>query len=242
MWKYLLPLAAFFACHKKVTPPAPEPEEQPIHSFSINIGHRVSGTALTAGVFSYTTAAGYPFSVTSLKYYLSSIHLVRNDGKVFPLESAHYADAFDATTLRMIYPGFAAGTYTAIEFNIGLDSAHNVSYSLPATQQNLNMEWPDPMGGGYHFLKLEGHFTASDGDFGYAMHIGKTGFHVPLHLVRNVVIEDGKDCVLSLIMDVNEWFQSPWKYDFVKDGNYTMGIDSLMRKISDNGKDVFTAE
>ena len=37
------------------------------------------------------------------------------------------------------------------------------------------MAWPDVMGGGYHFLKLEGHYKKDSLLAGYAMHIGQNG-------------------------------------------------------------------
>ena len=38
-----------------------------------------------------------------------------------------------------------------------LDSSTKSNRTLPATVENLQMEWPVPMGGGYHFRSLKAH-------------------------------------------------------------------------------------
>jgi hypothetical protein len=52
---------------------------------------------------------------------------------------------------------------------------------LSTTLDNLNMAWPTAMGGGYHFLKMEGHYLDSlNTNQGYAIHIGKNENLMPV--------------------------------------------------------------
>jgi hypothetical protein len=41
-------------------------------------------------------------------------------------------------------------------------------------------------------------------------------------------------------MNLNEWFRNPYTYHFTVDGAATMNDTSAMRKIAENGSDVFT--
>ena len=99
------------------------------------------------------------------------------------------------------------------------------------------MEWPDGMGGGYHFLKFEGHFVDSGNTFGFAMHIGTNNYLVNGKLWARITLGDGVN-TLNVGMNMNEWFKNPAVYDFNMDGNYSMSSMMAMEKLMMNGADV----
>ena len=101
------------------------------------------------------------------------------------------------------------------------------------------MAWPDVMGGGYHFLKLEGHYKKDSLLAGYAMHIGQNGFRVSVGLHCNLILPQNGDADFNMTMNVNEWFKNPNIYNFNTDGVFTMGDTILMKKLLQNGADVF---
>jgi hypothetical protein len=113
-----------------------------------------------------------------------------------------------------------------------------VPHGLPNTEDNIGMIWPEPMGGGYHFMKMEGKFRDSLGLVGYALHQGTnlTGIEVSTPIRFNV---DENPTGFQLTMDINEWFTNPYDYDLEIDGNYTMGDTVSMKKIAANGATVF---
>ena len=95
------------------------------------------------------------------------------------------------------------------------------------------------MGGGYHFMKLEGYYVDKTGTWGYTVHVGSNK-----HLIKTMVIKKpfsiGSDAAnIRLSMNINNWYKSPYLYDFDKDGNYTMNNDTSMAKIAANGYYVF---
>ena len=104
------------------------------------------------------------------------------------------------------------------------------------------MGWPDMMGGGYHFLKLEGHWMDTGGQLGYAMHIGKNGFLVKAGTKASLQVLGGKTINRKLMMNINEWFAHPNTYNLATDGVYSMGNAPLMKKLSENGSDVLSFE
>ncbi len=189
----------------------------------------------------YVNDAGYKYSISKLEYYLSFIQLEREDGKIYLADSIFYVNA-KRKNQHITLTEIPSGHYTRISFLIGINKAKNKTDYLPATTENLGMAWPDMMGGGYHFIKMEGHFSDTQNNKqGYAIHLGTDAMQVAHHpLVYNVSVSSATQAALHLNMNVNEWLRNPHTYDFMKDGNYTMSDPKLMKLINENGKDVYT--
>lgn len=205
----------------------------------LSIAHEVDAQPLMTDSIAYQNEAGNPYSVTRLEYYLSDFKFIRADGSFEEIELTHYCNPRKAESLNMDME-LPEGSYIGLEFLLGIPADRNLSYTLPATSENINMAWPENMGGGYHFMKLEGHFIDDQGkEKGFAMHLGMNQWLVHIRLDRNMEFKGDQNPV-RLSMNINEWFRNPHTYDFNVQGNYTMGIDSLMGKLSENGRDVFT--
>lgn len=231
-----LSLVLMSACNKDETHQPTQPDQE----LTVLVNYQVDGAALVPSQMIYTNEAGNPFSVHTLNYYLSSFSVQKIDGTWQEWEDIVYLDAFDPEKNRFVLKGIPAGNYQAFKVIIGLEPHHNISNSLPPTVDNINMIWPDMMGGGYHFMKLEGYFKdKANQNQGYAMHLGKSTFHSEALINDPYSIKTGKDTI-RLSMDLAEWFKGPNTYDFTIQGNYSMGKDSSMRKLSENGSDVFT--
>jgi hypothetical protein len=238
----ILLLATLFIGCKKDETAEPSPDPDPSGTLNLNIDFSVDGTALQFDTIAYINAAGNEYSVYTLVFYLSKIELIKQNGSALLLKNWHYVDARTGNTLNLQLTDIPNGNYTGIRFNIGLDAAQNISGSLPATAENLAMEWPDAMGGGYHFLKLEGYFNDSTGTPGYAMHLGTDSCLVTANPINYNFSFDGNVINKTLVMNINEWYRNPQVYDLNADGNYSMGNMLLMQKLRNNGKDVFTIE
>lgn len=232
----ILALVLFSACKKEQSEPVDVKELELI----IRMDYTIEGKDLIPSQIQYVNEAGNPFSIQTLKYYLSGIALENEVGEWTYYADILYMDAFDETKKSFSLKGLKAGRYKSLHLLIGLDSLQNESQSLPNTAENLAMVWPEGMGGGYHFLKLEGHFLDRDSaNFGFAMHIGKTGFNSEVLLEKAFELSEGKDS-LNLVMNITEWFRAPNTYDFNVQGNYSMGRDTSMRKLSENGHNVLS--
>ncbi len=240
--KYLLvlisPFLFFVSCtkdgHEK--PPVIIPDQ----SVDLNITYTVDNAALVLNSFNYQNQAGNTYSLSSLVYYLSKISLMKADSSLVLLKEYQYIDAFTTATNKLSIKGIPVGNYIGIKFNIGLDPLQNKSFQLPATTENINMQWPDMMGGGYHVMKMEGSYKDLSATYGYAMHLGTDSCLIPIKLLKPINITSGSNTPLTMEMNINEWYRNPYKYDFNVDGNYIMGNMMAMKKIVLNGNDVFS--
>ncbi len=232
-------LLVFTGCKKDKKSENPIPDSPVENSLTVHLSYLVDANPLHFEQTEYISAANYPYSVSKLNYYLSQLSLIKSDSSLLVLKNYHYADAAIPETNTFQLGSIPAGHYVGFTCNIGLDSNQNKSNSLAATNDNINMQWPEPMGGGYHFLKLEGYFTDSTKTYGYAMHLGTKACLVKIKLLKALVVKESGNTDLKLSMDLAEWFKNPNTFDFVKDGNYIMGNAIAMKKVTDNGKDVF---
>jgi hypothetical protein len=229
----ILTVLAGYSCRKdKTLQPSNTGQVQ------VQIRYNFDGQKAIADTVNYTCAAGYKMSFTRLQYYLSGIRFYKSDGGIISLADVHYVSFKDSATNSFTCT-LPKGDYAAVSFNIGLDSAINKTGFLPSTNENLNMEWPDMMGGGYHFLKLEGYYIDATGRFGYAVHLGKNKNLVSIPALLKIFTISNNTNSISLDMNIAEWLKNPVVYDFDKDGNFTMNNDAAMAKIATNGTDVF---
>ncbi len=226
----------FSSCDKESDPePTPTPVEK---IWNFRIGFQVDGVHLRFDTILYHNEAGNEYSVNKLQFYLSGFEFRNAAGAHSYLDTVIYIESISGESINFQLKGLEFGNYTSANFYIGLDSSHNVSASLPNTVENLNMAWPQMMGGGYHFMKFEGNFLSGGTSYGFAMHLGKNQNLVPISITKNFMVTSNTD-ILQLNMNMNEWFKNPETYDFNIDGNYSMGSDDAMLKLATNGTDVF---
>lgn len=208
-------------------------------NISVNLRHVVDSQPLLFDTIMYYNLAGNNYQVTKLEYYISNIKLHSDFMGDYTSSEIFYINAGDPSKQSFLLKNVPSGNYSSISYVIGIDSAHNLSYSLPNTNENIGMNWPVGMGGGYHFIKLEGHYIDNSIITGFAIHLGQNSFQTTGVINRDFRLGYAP-YQLVLEMNVNEWMQSPHTYNFQSDGNYTMGNSLLMGKISANGTDVLT--
>lgn len=183
--------------------------------------------------------AGNIYSINKLSFYISDITLKRNDGFVYQSNEIFYIEASDSTKVSFQLAGIPNGVYSEISFFVGVDSARNIDLGLNNSADNINMAWPTAMGGGYHFLKMEGHYLNTSGTIsGYAIHLGRN--ENLIHIYDSVLMIQQKhlECY-DIEFDVNEIFANPYQYNLIIDPQFTMSDDSAMSKIKNNMLDAF---
>lgn len=212
------------------SPPPPVPAV-------LSVSHMVDHQPLTYDTLLYTNEAGTLYSVTRVEYYLSELVLLGTGSTANDtLHGPWYVNAAGVTDFDL--SGLRAGTYSGATMLLGLPPALNLTGSLPNTLANINMAWPEPMGGGYHFIKFEGHFASDGAQAGYAMHIGKDAFLPHCDLPQGFTIS-GSGGKLLLTFNLNEVFRTPNTYDLAT-GNYSMGNMALMTQLKENCANAFT--
>jgi hypothetical protein len=231
-----------FSCKKDDNPILNTTTTNPsiIQGVDFEITYSIDNNALMYNHPMYLTPAGYNYSITNLCYYISRIELIKADTSYTALKNHQYIDANKSETNTFTIENIAEGDYIGVKFYIGLDSTQNISFFLPPTNDNNNMQWPQLMGGGYHFLKLEGNYIDNSATYGYAMHLGTNNCLIPIKLFSPIHISNNVKTKLKLKMNINEWFKNPHLFDFNLDANNIMGDSINMKKIAENGADVFT--
>ncbi len=205
----------------------------------VKLEHAIDSFPLLYDTIMYFNQAGNNYEITRLEYYISNIKLHSDFLGDYTSSKIFYVNPQIPSTLSLLLEDVPSGRYTSISYTIGIDSSHNISFSLPNTAENIGMSWPNGMGGGYHFLKLEGHYLYNSISTGYAVHLGNNSFQAT-GIIHHDFMLGYTPYEIELEMNINEWYQSPNIYNFQVDGNYTMGDSVLMGKIASNGTDIFS--
>ncbi len=236
---FILFALSFYACNK----PESNLPNAPTGNITLYINHKIDGKTLQFDTMMYNNQASNPYSVTRLNYYLSNFALYQNGVQVYVSNQIKYIDARQQP-ISIQLENVPIGTYNQVAFLIGIDAKNNQHGTLPNTDDNIGMIWPEAMGGGYHFLKIEGQFLTPENDRkGYAIHTGLNDCliqHQPIAI--HLTVNEATTSNQNLIMNLNEWYKNPYTYNIYLDGNYTMGDMPTMMLITNNGKDVFYAE
>ncbi len=231
---YLLIVVAMLGC---------KPEqivEDASGQVSIFLNHKANGQAVQFDTLQYKIPTGFDISFTRWEYFISGIYFLDiNDKVIYKDVNGYYINGRYPDTWEIILNKVPTGNISKIKFSIGLVPEINTTGALPNTPENIGMAWPDLMGGGYHIMKLEGHFKKNSPLAGYTMHLGGNGYQVNLEYLVTFVVTEG-ECKIEMDIDALEWFKNPHDYDFDIDGNYTMGVAALMQKLTDNGYSVIS--
>jgi hypothetical protein len=120
------------------------------------------------------------------------------------------------------------------------------------------MFWPELLGGGYHYMKLNGKWRDTLDrltPFNFHLGIGQIYHSFPdsisayVHNDFRVDLPDsrieilgGENKDITLVMNIENWFKSPYIYDHNHWGGDIMQKQDAMKMACENGRDVFTVE
>jgi hypothetical protein len=228
-------LPSLISCKKKT-----ESKDAKV-SFSFN--HYIDNHPLEFDTIKYSNEAGNHYGVSTLKYFVSDFVLTNTDGNSINFNGAFFVDAKEIENNTFISATtIPAGTYNKLSFIFGLNEDKNVNAAFPNPPEN-NMEWPIPLGGGYHYMKLEGKFDSVNTIKNYQAHTGRL-MEVP-HFINisisdlNLLI-DGSDKTINLDMDINKWWIGPNTLD-LNNISGIMGNEEIQTKLMENGSDIFSS-
>lgn len=220
--------------------------------------HLEHGKDLVTDTLAYMNAAGNRYLVTEIQYFISDVVLHRDDGVRQILnewKDIHYVDTdIPSTHSWQVFDQIAQGAYDSISFTFGINESKNISMMF-VNPPEANMFWPEYLGGGYHYLKLNGKWLGPDellNPFEFHLGIGQyydnegniTGF---VHNHFNVTLQassfevaPGDTLVIPIEMNIESWFETPNVYDFNYWGGGIMQNQEAMQDVKENGMDVFT--
>ena len=230
----MVPTVIFLSCNKKEEP------KPPTHGqLNIEMSYVYDGVKIEPDTMLHTTQAGYPISIDHLEYFISDVRLYKADNSWVQTNGIFYLNLKESDLNEIRLENIPQGDYKGVSFLVGINPENKKTNTLPSTWYNNKMAWPDIMGGGYHFMKLEGHYKDQGETKGYAVHLGRNENLVTTEFIPGNIHVAATGGNSELVMNIAEWFKNPNIYDFNTDGDYTMSNDAAMKKISENGKDVF---
>ena len=220
-------------------------EDQHPH-LKLSVQHKVDSQYLEFDTLKYVNSVGHKYEVQTLKYFISNVQFHKSGGSKTILKGPFYIDAEDASTFSINeHVDITRGTYEKISLTFGLDTASNISNTLNSTEA-IGMNWPDTMGGGYHYMKLEGSYDSLQLGIkkNFTVHTGASKgkpYHINIEIPNSNFKVSNKDISVKIQMNVNEWFTDPNDYDF-STYNLMIMMDMIAQEaLKANGKSAFTA-
>lgn len=104
------------------------------------------------------------------------------------------------------------------------------------------MEWPEPLEGGYHYMKLEGKFDSAGTIKNYQAHTGplmRKSYCIHIDLTTSDFSITTHQTEIILVMDVNQWWKEPADLN-LDDISGIMENAYYQLQLKENGTDVFS--
>ena len=198
----------------------------------------------------YNDANGEELTISKLNYLISKVTFTNEDGEKIVVDGYNIMNAREGVnTLYNLDQKISEGDYT-VSFTFGFNEEDNIDGVYPELNtQPWDWNVPLPLGGGYHFMRLEGKFMNDQGvETPYQYHTIRavpnpgdnpqpedTSFEVNLGTVSIF-----NDTSIEVKMNVAEWFKNPNDWDLnVLNSNLMMNYDAQIM-MSENGKSVFS--
>ena len=254
----LMLMVQWSGCAKKEKPDPPAPSGL----ISFVVEHTVDGSPVKLNELIYTNKAGNEYMVTDVMYFISDITLYRNDGVtrlIKDWKDIFYIDEKMPSTKTLRFPDkIAPGSYDSISFIFGISEEKNQSFMYVNPPEVL-MGWPEVLGGGYHYMMMNGKWKDTTGTiqpFNFHLGIGQlykgSGYQVDsiYAFVQNYFrvslpgssfqIADKDTTSFKLTMNIDQWFENPHVYDHNYWGGAIMQNQPAMQMAKENGWNVFS--
>ena len=217
----------------------------------IHFSIQVDGETLHYRQMEYQNAAGNRYQVDEVKFFISDVAFVSRGGERYSVtdhDGIHYFDSDMASSYDWVISKVPDGQFDSITFVYGLLPAQNVTGFFVNPPEN-NMAWPDVLGGGYHYMQINGKWlAANDTVKPFNLHTGigqryengqvtefvHNQFRVTLPL-QDFIIQRESTTQLDFVMNVNAWFAEPNVYNFDVIGGSIMQNQAAQEMLRENG-------
>ncbi|MEZ4858963.1 MAG: MbnP family protein [Flavobacteriaceae bacterium] len=209
-------------------------------------------------VLQYNNAHGEQLSLSKLVYLISDVTFINENGEMFDAGDYNLIDVRGGTNLTFT-PNIEIpeGTYT-VSFTFGFDDEDNTLNYQDLNSSDGGWNVPDPLGGGYHYMRMEGKYINSVGvptEVNFQYHTIRANKHSSLppgpgtlestldtsFLVNLGQITIGSNTNVEVKMNVGEWFKNPNTWDLTVLYQTLMPNYAAQLLMNENGKNgVFT--
>ena len=225
---------------------------------SLNFKHDWDGANVSSTDFNtiqYFNANNDELSIEKLRYLISDVTFHKADGQAIVVEGHNLVDVTNDENLTYVLPTqIPIGTYSNVSFTFGFDNEDNID-GVYTDLNSASWNVPMMMGGGYHFMQLEGRFTNNTAqDIPYEYHTIRAVDNTdPMNLVfqdtfftvnlGEVIVHNNSS--VDVKMNIAEWFKGPYQWDLNLDIPFDwheglMGRFDAQVKMYENGQNVFS--
>ena len=208
---FFITIILFSSCQKEID----DSVLQPVYNLNLHFAPKVGTNDLEFGK-TYTNASGESFSIRAFKFYITNIQLINDaSGETYAAgKDDFYLVDFSKGTSTILQVKTKPSTYNRIQFEVGVDSLHNVSGAQAGALDPANgMFWT--WNSGYIMAKLEGYSPASNQPNNlFEYHIG--GFKgankvqqtilLDLPAGKQIVTQNGGFSDATITADAARWF------------------------------------
>jgi len=211
----------------------------------------INSNPIALNTASYTNLNNETYTISELKYIVSNIVLIKENGEefVYPTEDSYFLINEEIPSSKNIsLNGINISEYSKIRFGFGIDQSNyplNGMANFIPTAEESGMLWS--WSAGYKFLKFEGSFAPQEGtNSDFILHIGSHGTtldnykEITLDISNILAIENETTSRLSIEADIAKIFDSANSYSLEQKSD--VQVDPVNAPIvAENVSTMFTA-
>lgn len=203
-------------------------------------------TSLNLSTTVYTNEMGQELNINRLRYLLSRLVLTNENGDTFTLSPYHLIDLSNAETLSLDTGlTLPEGDYT-LSFVYGFNEEDNQDGAYPDLNA-VSWNWPQMLGGGYHFLQMDGQYNVNTEPAPYNYHNGTARVSegvfeqnfVEFNLPNTLTISENS--TITIQMNIAEWYRNPNTWDLNVYNTPLMPNFEAQKLMQQNAASVFSA-
>ncbi|OFX80541.1 MAG: hypothetical protein A2X12_08405 [Bacteroidetes bacterium GWE2_29_8] len=259
---FIILCSILFACSKKDNKDNEIPLVNNSAKLKITFSHYCNGKPVVYDSMMYYNKAGNKYEITEIQYFISDVVLYKNGQKQITINQwndIYYIDTnLPETFVWEVFDQISPDNYDSIAFTFGINKAKNISFMF-VNPPERDMFWPEVLGGGYHYLKLNGFWENIESQRKvFNFHLGPGQIYTSenttevdsiIGFVDNsffvslknsyITFEAGQTTEINIRMNVEKWFEYPTIFDFNIHESNMMQKQSSMKIASENGQYAF---
>ncbi len=199
-----------------LSPPQPQAE------ITFNFTHNWDETTINSSNLqseTVTNANGEIMTMTRLRYLVSRLELTNSNGQTYSFDGYKFTDLLDEATYNFspVNNSIPIGTYT-LKFIWGFNETDNTDGAYPDLN-SASWNWPAMLGGGYHFMQLDGMYNLDTTGMPYNFHNGTARVSPDVfeqnfaEILLPTTINITNNATIEVKMNIAEFFKNPNTWD-----------------------------
>jgi hypothetical protein len=258
IYSAILLITCFSACKKDDTKPSADTNAKA--TLSVQFDNIAGDKNLQLNTGMYTNAAGEPFKISLLQYYISNIQVKTSNGTTYtvPQDSSYFLVSEANAASQFVKVKVPEGDYSALTFVLGVDSLRStMDISKRTGVLNPSGGMDDAMywgwNSGYIFFKMEGEAAAApldpSGKHKFRYHIGGFGgYNAPtLNNISTITVDlnaggiakvrQGREANIHLMVDIMKMFNGTTTVSIA--ANPTVMFSEFSTRVANNYVQMF---